>query len=119
MGCANPSIRAVVPPVRSCGYRAMHAARPAVPTDRPAAARHDLGGARLSRQELFDWLRYLEPSDGFHASVSFMPVEKAGVVVLTNVTDSPLVRLIPYYVFDCVLGLEPIDWDRRFRAEER
>ena len=48
-----------------------------------------------------------------------MPVEKAGVVVLTNVTDSPLVRLIPYYVSDCVLGLEPIDWDRRFRAEER
>jgi len=88
---------------------------------RTGLPRHDMiwEGARLSRQELFDWLRYLEPSDGFHASVSFMPVEKAGVIVLTNVTDSPLVRLIPYYVFDCVLGLEPIDWDRRFRAEER
>lgn len=57
--------------------------------------------------------------DGYNASVSFMPAEKIGIAVLTNVTASPLIRMIPYYVFDCLLGDEPIDWNRRFHAEER
>ena len=57
--------------------------------------------------------------DGFSASASFLPGEQIGVGVLTNVTTSPLIRLIPYYVFDCLLGLDPVDWNRRFRAEER
>jgi hypothetical protein len=57
--------------------------------------------------------------DGYNASVSFMPGERIAVVVLTNVTASPLIRLIPYYVFDCLLNERPVDWNRRFRAEER
>jgi len=57
--------------------------------------------------------------DGFNASASFMPTASIGVVVLTNVTASPLIRLIPYNVFDRLLGLEPIDWNARFRKEER
>ncbi len=57
--------------------------------------------------------------DGYNASASFMPAEQIGIVVLTNVTASPLIRMIPYYVFDCLLGCNPIDWNRRFRAEER
>ena len=57
--------------------------------------------------------------DGFNASASFLPGQSVGVVVLTNVTASPLIRAIPYCIFDCLLGLEPVDWNRRFRAEER
>jgi len=57
--------------------------------------------------------------DGFNASVSFMPTASIGIVVLTNMTGSPLVRSIPYNVFDRLLGLEPIDWNARFRKEER
>lgn len=56
--------------------------------------------------------------DGFNACVSFMPEMGIGVVVLTNVTASPLTRLIPYAVYDRLLGLPPIAWHGRFKLEE-
>ena len=55
--------------------------------------------------------------DGFNANVSFLPAERIGVVVLTNVTSSPLTRVIPYNVFDRLLGLDELPWNRRFKKQ--
>ncbi|MCX7767158.1 MAG: serine hydrolase, partial [Candidatus Sumerlaeia bacterium] len=54
---------------------------------------------------------------GFSASVSFLPDESLGVVVLTNRSSSLLDFIIPFYVYDSVLGLEPIPWHKRLMRE--
>ncbi len=54
---------------------------------------------------------------GFSASVSFLPVESLGVVVLTNRSSSLLDFIIPFYVYDKILGLEPIPWHKRLMQE--
>ncbi len=51
--------------------------------------------------------------DGFSALVSFLPAHKTGVVVLTNLGGNPLSAIISRYVYDQVLGLEPVDWSGR------
>lgn len=57
--------------------------------------------------------------DGFNACTAFLPHDGIGVVVLTNVTSSPLPRLIAYGVYDRLLGLEPFAWSARCRREEQ
>ncbi len=57
--------------------------------------------------------------DGFSAQLSFLPAEGIGVVVLTNLDGTPLRDLVPYHVYDRLLGLESIDWVQRFREIER
>jgi hypothetical protein len=53
--------------------------------------------------------------DGFHAQISFLPKEKIGVVVLSNMNSSchDLPPIITYKVFDNLLGLKPVDWNGR------
>jgi len=53
--------------------------------------------------------------DGFSALVSFLPDEDAGVVVLSNLNGSPLPYLITFAIYDHMLNLNPIDWDRRLK----
>jgi len=57
--------------------------------------------------------------DGFSLQLSFLPNDGVGVVVLTNLDGTPLRDLVPYYVYDKLLGLEPIDWVERYRKIER
>ena len=57
--------------------------------------------------------------DGFSAQLSFLPADGIGVVVLTNLDGTPLRDLVPYSVYDRLLGLESIDWVQRFREIER
>lgn len=57
--------------------------------------------------------------DGFNAHVSFMPSENVGVVVLTNITGSPLTSVIPYNIYDRLLGLEEVPWNTRALRERR
>ncbi len=57
--------------------------------------------------------------DGFSLQLSFLPNDGIGVVVLTNLDGTPLRDLVPYYVYDRLLGLESIDWVQRFREIER
>jgi CubicO group peptidase (beta-lactamase class C family) len=57
--------------------------------------------------------------DGFNARTSFLPDDGFGVVVLTNVTNSPLLRIISYNVYDRMLGLDPVSWGTRFRKQEQ
>ena len=55
--------------------------------------------------------------DGFNAHVSFMPSENVGAVVLTNITGSPLTSVIPYSIYDRLLGLEEVPWNTRALRE--
>jgi hypothetical protein len=57
--------------------------------------------------------------DGFSLMLSFLPNDGIGVVVLTNLDGTPLRDLIPYVVYDRLLGLDSIDWVQRFREIER
>lgn len=57
--------------------------------------------------------------DGFSLQLSFLPADGIGVVVLTNLSGTSLRDLVPYHVYDRLLGLEGIDWVQRFREIER
>jgi CubicO group peptidase (beta-lactamase class C family) len=52
---------------------------------------------------------------GLTAGVSFMPGESIGIVVLTNKSRHPLWRIVPYRVYDLLLGLDPIAWNARMK----
>jgi len=55
--------------------------------------------------------------DGYASLVTFLPKEKLGIVILTNLEGNTIHRTIAYYIFDKFLGLEPINWFER--AKER
>jgi CubicO group peptidase (beta-lactamase class C family) len=57
--------------------------------------------------------------DGFSLQLSFLPKDGIGVVVLTNLDGTFLRDLVPYYVYDRLLGLDSIDWVQRFLEIER
>ncbi len=50
--------------------------------------------------------------DGFSAIAAMVPKERLGVVVLTNQQQSVLPRAAAYTVFDTLLGLPPVDWNK-------
>ena len=52
---------------------------------------------------------------GFRAGMRFLPEEQVGVVVLTNLTPNPVRDIVINEVSDRLLGLDNIDWSRRFR----
>ena len=52
--------------------------------------------------------------DGFSAFVSFMPQEKLGVVVLTNLNGNASGMSVCFNAYDRLLGLESIDWNERW-----
>ncbi|GAI96051.1 unnamed protein product, partial [marine sediment metagenome] len=56
---------------------------------------------------------------GFTSLVSFMPEEKIGVVVLTNMNGTSLTYTMTFNIFDRLLGLKPIDWSKRLMMRER
>jgi CubicO group peptidase (beta-lactamase class C family) len=56
--------------------------------------------------------------DGFYALLSLLPDENLGVVILTNLLDDdPVPEIAAYHIYDHLLGLNSIDWAKRF--EER
>ncbi len=57
--------------------------------------------------------------DGFSAFVTFMPEEKIGIVVLTNLDGTPMSYVISYNIYDRLLGLKPIAWGDRFENLKR
>ena len=65
-------------------------------------------------------LRISHPGNlyGFTAMISFLPREKIGVAVLANLNGTPLAQIIERGVYDALLGLTPIDWPGRFKADE-
>jgi CubicO group peptidase (beta-lactamase class C family) len=55
--------------------------------------------------------------DGFTALVSMMPRDNTGMVILTNMSGTPLPSIIRYDVYDRLLGLDLIDWNKRIREQ--
>jgi CubicO group peptidase (beta-lactamase class C family) len=58
--------------------------------------------------------------DGFISQMSWMPKERIGVVVLTNMSgNNPAPNIVTRNVLDRLLGLEPIDWVARTRKQQQ
>lgn len=55
--------------------------------------------------------------DGFSASVCFLPYDSIGVVVLTNMNGTASPAIIRNNILDRMLGLSPIDWNKRLLDE--
>jgi len=53
--------------------------------------------------------------DGFTASVSMMPRDSMGMVILTNMSGTPLPAIIRYNAYDRLLGLDQVAWNKRLR----
>ncbi len=65
------------------------------------------------------WIGHTGSFVGFNSRTSFLPREKIGVVVLTNVSSSPLITAVPLHLLDCMLGLDPIPWTARMNRAEK
>ncbi|MBT2765555.1 serine hydrolase [Paenibacillus sp. ISL-20] len=57
--------------------------------------------------------------DGFTAHVAFIPAEKIGVVVLSNLNGTPLPVFISNYIFDSLLGGEVKDWSGQALGQKK
>jgi len=55
--------------------------------------------------------------DGFTALVTFMPRDNIGIVILTNKSGTPLTSIIAKNVYDRLLGLKQIDWNKRIKSD--
>lgn len=56
--------------------------------------------------------------DGFSANLAFLPADHIGVVVLTNLDGNPAPSIVTNYIYDRLLGLEPVGWNQRLLAAE-
>lgn len=56
--------------------------------------------------------------DGFSAEFAFLPGDRIGVVVLTNLDGNPLPSIVARNVFDRLLGLDQVPWNQRYLASE-
>lgn len=52
--------------------------------------------------------------DGFASQVAFLPDEQIGIVVLSNTNGSVIPYTTAFYIMDCLLGMEPVDWTSTF-----
>jgi CubicO group peptidase (beta-lactamase class C family) len=58
--------------------------------------------------------------DGFVALLSFMPRDKIGMIVLTNLSgNNPVPQIVTYNVYDRLLGLPPVDWVARTQQQQK
>ncbi len=57
--------------------------------------------------------------DGFISLLSFMPREKIGMIVLSNLSgNNPVPTIVTRGVFDRLLELEPVDWMGRIKEQQ-
>lgn len=57
--------------------------------------------------------------DGFISLLSFMPRERIGMIVLTNLSgNNPVPTIVTRGVYDRLLGLEPVDWVGRVKEQQ-
>lgn len=52
--------------------------------------------------------------DGFRAQAAFLPKEKWGLVILTNLGGNNLPEALRFALFDQLLGLPPKDWNKLY-----
>lgn len=53
--------------------------------------------------------------DGFSSLISFMPGEKLGVVVLTNMENSPVPTILANSFYDSLLDFKKTDWNSSYK----
>ncbi|MBI1257378.1 MAG: serine hydrolase [Chloroflexi bacterium] len=53
--------------------------------------------------------------DGFISSVSFLPFDDIGIIILTNLNETPIVPVIHFNLCDRLLGLDQLPWSDRTR----
>jgi CubicO group peptidase (beta-lactamase class C family) len=56
--------------------------------------------------------------DGFSANLSFLPADRIGVVVLTNLDGNPVPEIVTMNIYDRLLGLDQVPWSQRMLAAE-
>ncbi len=56
--------------------------------------------------------------DGFALFVSMMPAKRIGMIILTNLDGNPLRTIFSYNIYDRFLGLNQVDWSKRFADDE-
>jgi len=54
--------------------------------------------------------------DGFISSVSFLPHDDLGIIILTNLGENSLVPVIHFSLCDRLLGLDQLPWSERTRG---
>jgi CubicO group peptidase (beta-lactamase class C family) len=57
--------------------------------------------------------------DGFSAELAFLPADRIGVVVFTNLDGNPLPGIVADNVFDRLLGMDQVPWSQRFLDSEK
>jgi CubicO group peptidase (beta-lactamase class C family) len=57
--------------------------------------------------------------DGFSANLAFLPNDRVGVVVLTNLDGNPVPSIVAMNIFDRLLGLDQVGWNQRMLASEQ
>ncbi len=55
--------------------------------------------------------------EGFSAMVSFMPEKNMGMVILTNMNETPLNLIFIFNIFDRLLGIDQLPWSDRIWAQ--
>jgi CubicO group peptidase (beta-lactamase class C family) len=53
--------------------------------------------------------------DGFTARVTFMPRDNIGMVIFTNMSDTPLPGIVAYNAYDHLIGLDQVPWNKRVK----
>ncbi len=102
-------------------FRDMHSPHMVIPGESPRA---ELGQSSYGMGWLINTYRGRKVVshgggiDGFTALVSFMPVEKLGMVILTNLGGNPLPSVVSYNVYDRLLGLDQIAWADRIKGDQ-
>lgn len=56
--------------------------------------------------------------DGFTALVSLMPKDNIGLVILTNLNGNPAPSIVAFNVYDRLLGLDHVPWNKRMKEEQ-
>ena len=57
--------------------------------------------------------------DGFTANLAFLPQEKAGLILLSNLGGNPASSIVTNNVLDRMLGLDQIDWNQRVKDQQK
>lgn len=55
--------------------------------------------------------------NGFQTHIGLLPGRKAGVAVMTNLMGQAAPAAVVYHAFDCMLGVKPAPWIRRWRDQ--
>ena len=65
-----------------------------------------------------DFVQHGGNIDGFSSLTTLMPRDNIGVVVLCNLNGTPVPMIACLDAYDRLLGLDPVPWSDRFKADE-